>query len=149
MLAMRCSDIRPTEVCKLAEVSRTTFYAHYNHKNVIEQYESKLKDKFFARVPEVALKKITVFVLLLSFIRDERGYFEATAANANFWLLKTIFTELYPVLRAKDCSQRTYDSYTMQQIGLIVCWTQHEDFAFEKIRSYAQKMAQIPMMRMD
>ncbi len=149
MLTKRCRNIRPAEVCRQARVSRTTFYVHYGRKNFVEQHELKLAARFLARLPETQVQKNVIFTILLSFVRDERGYFEATTPNANFWLLKQIFTELHPILKVKDCSQKSYDLYVMQQVALISCWVQHDNFAFEKIRPYARKMAQLPIMRMD
>lgn len=149
MLTKRCRNIRPAEVCRQAKVSRTTFYTHYDNVNFVEQYELKLKQDFCAKLPKDCLRKETLFTILLSFVREERGYFEATMPNANFWLLQKIFTELHPVLSAKDCSSRSYELYVMQQVALISCWVQYDNFAFEKIRPYARKMAQLPIMRMD
>lgn len=149
MLAERRTDISPTEICKAAAISRTTFYAHYNRKDVIEQYETGLTAKFFEALPTASLNKESTFILLLRFVRNERGYFAATIPNANYWLLKSILENLYPVLRTKDCGAKTYECYVMQQIALVSCWAQHEDFAFEKIRLYAHRMAQVPMMRVE
>lgn len=149
MLTKRCRNIRPAEVCRQAKVSRTTFYTHYDNVNFVEQYELKLKQDFCAKLPKDCPRKETLFTILLSFVRKERGYFEATMPNANFWLLQKIFVELHPVLKAKDCSSRSYEIYAMQQIALISCWVQHDKCAMEKMRVYMQKMATTPMMRAD
>jgi hypothetical protein len=117
--------------------------------NFVEQYELKLKRDFCTRLPKSSPKKEVLFTILLSFVREERGYFEATMPNANFWLLQKIFTELHPVLKAKDCSSRSYELYVMQQIALISCWVRHDKCAAEKLRAYVRKMATTPMMRMD
>lgn len=149
MIATRRYDICPAEICKTAKIARSTFYAHYSNKNFIEQHELRLVAKFLARLPGFNPQKIVIFTILLSFVREEREYFEATIPNANFWLLKQIFAELYPILKAKDCSRKSYDFYAMQQIALISCWAKYNKCAIEKLELYARKMMAVPMMHVE
>lgn len=150
MLAQRSVNIRPVEVCRRAKISRSTFYAHYSSSaNCIVQYELKLKQDFCARLPKTTTQREVIFRILLRFVQEKIGYFEATLPNANFWLLKSIFEELYSILKAKDCSQKSYDLYVMQQITLISCWAQYDKCAPEKVGAYARKMANMPMMRIE
>ena len=149
MLAKRSRNIRPAEICRQAKISRSTFYAHYDDKNFVEQYEIRLKDDFCARLPKLKAQKEVIFRILLRFVQEKSGYFEATTPNANFWLLKSIFEELHLALKAKDCSQKSYDFYVMQQITLISCWVRYDKCAPEKMKAYVRKMTNLPMMRID
>lgn len=147
MLNKRCRNIRPAEICRRAKISRTTFYAHYNKANCVEQYELKLKRDFCARLPKTKAPREVIFRILLRFVHEQFGYFEATMPNANFWLLQTIFQELYPTLRSKDGSQKSYELYMAQQITLISCWVRYDECAVEKMQTYVRKMTAVPMMR--
>ena len=146
MLTKRCRNIRPAEICRQAKISRTTFYAHYGEVNFIEQYELKLKQNFCARLPKVKVKKEVIFRILLRFVREQFDYFEATMPNANFWLLKMIFIDLYPTLKSKDGNLKSYDLYMSRQIMLIFYWVQYDKCAIEKLRTYVHKMTIEPMM---
>ncbi len=148
MLAERRRDIRPTEICKIAKISRTTFYTHYDHKNTVEQHELLLKGKFLMRIVRVGLCKETIFTILLKFVREERGYFEATLPNSNYWLLSEIFAELRPKL-ACNVTDKAYYFYVQQQIVLISSWVQHENCAPERIAAYTHKMARMNVMRVE
>lgn len=148
MLTKRSRNIRPAEVCRRAKVSRTTFYAHYGEVNFVEQYERKLKADFHARLPKSKLRKEVAYLLLLKFVREEFGYFAATLPNANFWLLKTIYAELKPLV-ARDVSPKAYDFYVLQQIALIACWMEHEKCAPGRMHVYARKMAYMNVMSVE
>lgn len=141
-------DISPTDICKMIGISRTTFYAHFGPKDIVQQYELRLKIRFLDSLPKARLRKEVIFALLLKFVRKERRYFESTVPNANFWLLKEIFAELQPIL-AKGITQKTYDVYVMQQIALIASLVQYEKCAEEKLEAYVRKMVYVNVMRVD
>lgn len=140
MLMQRRRNIRPAEVCRRAKISRTTFYAHYDSTNFVEQYEQRLKAGFLARLPKAKPHKEVVYLVLLNFVREQLGYFAATLPNANFWLLKTIYAELKPIV-ARDVTLKSYDFYVLQQIALIARWVEYEKCAASRMKAYAKKMA--------
>ncbi len=87
-------------------------------------------------------------MILLRFVREQNGYFEATMPNANFWLLKSIFTELRPAI-ASDVKPESYDFYVLQQIALVARWVEYEKCAPSKVDAYAKKMAYMNVISME
>ena len=148
MLTKRSRNIRPGEICRQAKVSRTTFYAHYGSADFVGQYEQKLKADFCARLPKTKARKEVVYLILLKFVRDNFGYFAATVPNANFWLLKTIYVELKPII-APGVAPESYDLYVLQQIALIARWVEYEKCAPRKMDAYAKKMAYMNVMKVE
>ncbi len=57
------SDISVSELCKRAEISRGTFYSHYDDiYGVAEEYENELIDAFFDKTRLVASRDIMQFI---------------------------------------------------------------------------------------
>ena len=134
--------VKISELCKIANISRATFYAHHSScGEALRQYETDLKQSFDARMNYTEAGKEVVFTILLSFIHDERGYFAATIPNSDYWLLNEIFGSLKSLLAETTTNDRNYDFYTQEQIGIIHCWVKYEDFSTWTIPCYARKMS--------
>lgn len=128
------------EICRLAQIARPTFYAH--HKTVdaaLHEYEVALHQSLKQRLPDTHAKDV-VFTILLSYIRENRGYFEATVPNANYWLLKEILEALRPSLAGLKINDRVYDLYIHHQITIIVSWVKFEKCSTITLPGYVKKL---------
>ncbi len=139
---MQRQTIKIGDFCKMAHISRTTFYAHHkSYGDALRKYELDLKQNFNERINYNKVGKEVVFTILLSFIYDERMYFSATIPNSNYWLLNEIFTSLRPSLAEVGTDNRRYEFYTQEQIGIICCWVKHGEFSSQEIPGYVKIMS--------
>lgn len=104
------------------------------------EYEAELKQDFQGRFPEQVYKNEVAFTILLGFIRDRRGYFEATIPNSDLWLLNNIFGDMEVPLIGEKVDVRTYDFYVQRQIMVICDWAKYENFSKQKIPAYVKKL---------
>ncbi len=140
-LTNRRINVRPNEICQAATISRPTFYAHCDDcTDALRRYEATLQQRFQERLPDVTCKHEVVFTVLLSFVRDKKGYFKATIPNSNYWLLNAIFDDVRPRLVSKNIGDRTYEFYVRTQIILISDWAEYDKFSKQRIPFYVQKM---------
>lgn len=128
------------EICRLAQIARPTFYAH--HKTVdsaLKEYETALHESLQNRLPVTRARDV-IFTILLSYIRENRGYFEATVPNANYWLLQEILESLRPSLAGIQINDQVYDVYIHYQITIIASWVKFEGCSTILLPSYAKKL---------
>lgn len=136
------------EICRLAQIARPTFYAH--HKNVdaaLQEYEAALHESLQRRLPATRSRDV-IFTILLSYIRENRGYFNATVPNANYWLLKEILESLRSSLASAQINDQVYDTYIHQQITIIVGWVKFEHCSIKTLPSYVKKLLITRMRRL-
>ncbi len=147
-LSERNINLRPKDICAQAKITRPTFYAHCaNSTDALHQHEAKLENAFYDRLPKRTIHNEVIFTVLLCFIREHSDYFAATIKTANFYLLKTIFQNLKPIIVGSRIDGKSYALYTLQQIGLITCWATYEGYSSKKIAPYAKKMQATRVMR--
>lgn len=145
-LAERRINLKLTDICQAATISRPTFYAHWaSADDALRKYETSLHQDFSDRLPEAKVSKPVIFTMLLSFMRDEQGYFQATMPTANYWLLQSLFDEIRPRLVSK-ATDKSYDLYVQAQIALIGCWVKYEHFSNEKMPLYVNKLSMTRVM---
>lgn len=140
-LTDRQINLKAGDICRLATITRPTFYAHCRDSNdALEKYEVALREDFWERLSGSESDHEVIWTALLGFVYDQKGYFVATIPNSNFWLLRNIMCDLRPQLAQDATSNKIYDIYAQQQIGLIGCWVKYEDCATNKIPFYVTKL---------
>lgn len=142
-LTNRQINMKAGDICRLATITRPTFYAHCRDSNdALRKYEVRLQANFNNRLPQARCKHDTVFTILLTFVYDKRGYFRATIPNSNFWLLNTFFDDIRSRLVSKNIGDRTYEYYVRTQIVIINDWVEFGKFAKNAIPKYVHKLMQ-------
>ncbi len=142
-LTNRQINMKAGDICRLATITRPTFYAHCRDSNdALRKYEVRLQANFNNRLPQARCKHDTVFTILLTFVYDKRGYFRATIPNSDFWLLNTFFDNIRPRLVSKNIGDRTYEYYVRTQIVIINDWAEFGKFAKNAIPKYVHKLMQ-------
>ncbi len=137
-------DINVSEVCKIAKVHRTTFYAHYD--NLVELLVDskdyalkKFKDENMIKSDDLDYLSMEVLVPYLSFIKKYPNFYKAYLYNANVLNARSDFEKIYQnyflkdALRRKDVDQndewliRKITEFFMNGInGLIISWLKDE-----------------------
>lgn len=146
-LSERGICLRPRDICKHGKITRPTFYAHCTDStDALHKHEANLEQDFYKRLPKHRVHNEVVFTILLVFIREYDGYFSATISTSNFYLLRTIFNKLKPIIASKNIDKKSYDMYVLQQIGLISCWASYDNYSNRKIALYAKKMQSLRIM---
>lgn len=142
-LAKRSMNLRPTEICRVATITRPTFYQHCRSSDdALQKYEQSLRQKFSHRMVVQPKEKKVTYTLLLGFIREEQGYFAATMPNHDYFLLSQLLARLKTAIVGKKVSAVTFELYAHQQLALISCWVCRENFDLERVPFYAQKLAE-------
>ena len=137
-------DINVSEVCKIAKVHRTTFYAYYD--NLVELLVDskdyalkKFKDENMIKSDDLDFLSMEVLVPYLSFIKKYPNFYKAYLYNANVLNARSDFEKIYQnyflkdALRRKDVDQndewliRKITEFFMNGInGLIISWLKDE-----------------------
>ena len=137
-------DINVSEVCKIAKVHRTTFYAYYD--NLVELLVDskdyalkKFKDENMIKSDDLDYLSMEVLVPYLSFIKKYPNFYKAYLYNANVLNARSDFEKIYQnyflkdALRRKDVDQndkwliRKITEFFMNGInGLIISWLKDE-----------------------
>lgn len=121
------SQITVLEVCKKANVNRSTFYSHYNNTyDLLEEvYVSfnKNLDKYFNADDDLFEKDMSISIngtiSYLEFIKDHRFFFKAYINNLNNFKHDEFYSAikekvLIPLLEKKKITNKTTVNYVAQ-----------------------------------
>ena len=137
-------DINVSEVCKIAKVHRTTFYAYYD--NLVELLVDskdyalkKFKDENMIKNDDLDYLSMEVLVPYLSFIKKYPNFYKAYLYNANVLNARSDFEKIYQNYFLKDALRRKNvdqnDEWLIRKIteffmnginGLIISWLKDE-----------------------
>lgn len=80
------SSISVSELCKRADISRGTFYSHYDDiYGVAEEYENELIDVFFDNVKLISMENVMVFVdSIFEFFRQNDDNYKKLGRSNDF-----------------------------------------------------------------
>lgn len=146
-MADRRIDLRPIEVCRQANISRPTFYAHCGGvSDALDRHETAIINQFVKKITKLDSEKSVIFAVILRLISDEREYFEATMLNHDYYLLSKLFITLKSRLVSNNITDKCYEIYMQQLLALIFCWAKYEDFSRQKIPFYTKKLIMTRVM---
>ncbi len=150
-------DINISELCRISNVHRTTFYAYYD--NLMELLEDAKKyaiNKFFSahiqKRDEIDFLSIDILVPYLNFIKSYANLYKAYLTNSKIFEADEDFEKLYHEIFLKDAlnKHKHVDEWMVRKItnffidginGLIKSWL--EDGCKENAEEIAQVIVTI------
>ena len=123
------TDITISEICKLANVNRTTFYAHYdNTYDLLEEARDNVMSKFFSNFSsviqgsnplemEAEIFISDVFIIpYLNFVKENKRIIKVFCDNLNTFNTNEIYNLLFeklwiPICNKKGLHDRTIINY--------------------------------------
>lgn len=143
-LAKRRIGLKASELCRDAEMSRSTFYAHYKScDEALFWYELRLEEEFVRSLPQ-NLRRELAFVRLFSFISKHQQYFSATFQNQNMFLLARLVKHV--CAPRAELNQKAYVLYVWSVQAMIWCWGECDNFSAAKAEVYRKKLMMLRVM---
>lgn len=145
-IASRRINVQVADLCSAANITTSTFYAHYKDSNhALAVLEDDLATEFRLRLPQNTTRT-TFFDLLTIFIIHNYQYFEAACTSSNHYLLTRIFTDHRQLLVGDHVSNRSFLSYTGSLIMIITCWLIFDQLTTTSTITCSKKLAHVPII---
>lgn len=142
-ISKRSLSVCVRDICRDAEISVPTFYAHSaNVDEAYRRYEKWLVNDFIKSVPETP-SRISIFTILLGFIYRHRDYFRVALRNADFYILCIMLDRLRYLLVGANISNQAYLIYRNRIISVIMLWANLDIFNREKIDFYLHEIVKL------
>ena len=143
-LAKRRIGLKASELCRDAEMSRSTFYAHYKScDEALTWYELRLEEEFVRSLPQ-NLRRELAFLLLFIFISKNQKYFSAPFQNQNMFLLTRLVKHV--CAPGAELNQKAYVLYVWSVQAMIWCWGECDNFSAAKAEIYRKKLMMLRVM---
>lgn len=146
IIAQRLIYVRARDICRRIKITRPTFYLHCRDCNhALRTYEKALLDEFRKSVARTQKRDVAI-TLMLSFVREHSGYFEATAKACDNYILLRMIKHLRPVLVGNQISDPAFNVYAGALSAIINCWGEYEHYSADSLSLYTHKLARVRVL---
>lgn len=138
-IARRRLDLRVVDICRAADISCPTFYAHHSScKAALFSYELSLERELVYRLTP-ALDPCTATTILLLFVRKHKSYFNSASTGHNAYLIFKLTSATFEAIKwptSYTIKPHLQDLYHSMVIALIDHWCRYERMSASAMDTY-------------
>lgn len=146
-ISARIINLSVKDICESVNISRQTFYMHYDSVNDVQRLQEQRLQADFRKSIGIITKREMIFTIMLTFIKNNFEYFSTVMNRQDLRILTWMVDYVRPRLVPNEVTEYSYYQYRSNLKGLIQIWVVTDKCAKQHLPIYVNELLRLRIMR--